>query len=37
MEKHINAKLEQYQVKFKSDIKEWIASRNIIIMDKFYI
>ena len=34
MEKHINAKLEQYQLKFKSDIKEWIASRNISIMDK---
>jgi hypothetical protein len=34
MEKHINAKLEQYQLKFKTDIKEWIASRNIVIMDK---
>lgn len=34
MEKHINAKIEQYQIKFKSDIKEWIASRNIAIMDK---
>ena len=32
MEKHINAKLEQYQLKFKTDIKEWIASRNIVIM-----
>ena len=34
MEKHINTKLEQYQMKFKSDIKDWISSRNISIMDK---
>jgi hypothetical protein len=34
MEKHVNAKLEQYQLKFKTDIKEWIASRNIVITDK---
>jgi hypothetical protein len=34
MEKHINAKIEQYQVKFKADIKEWITTRNIVIMDK---
>jgi hypothetical protein len=32
MEKHINAKLEQFQLKFKADIKEWISSRNIKIM-----
>ena len=34
MEKHVNAKLEQYQLKFKADIKDWIASRNIVITDK---
>jgi hypothetical protein len=34
MEKHINAKLEQFQIKFKTDIKEWFASRNVTIMGK---
>jgi len=34
MEKHINAKIEQYQVQFKADIKEWITTRNIVITDK---
>ena len=32
MEKHINAKIEQYQLKFKTEIKEWIASRKLIIL-----
>jgi len=32
MEKHINAKIEQYQLKFKTDIKEWIAAHKINIM-----
>jgi hypothetical protein len=34
MEKHINGKFEQHQLKFKTDIKEWIASRNVILMNK---
>jgi hypothetical protein len=34
MEKHVNQKLEQYQVKFKTDIKEWILSHNIVMTDK---
>ena len=34
MEKQINQKLEQHQIKFKADIKEWITTRNIVIMDK---
>ena len=33
MEKHINAKLEQFQIKFKTDIKEWIASP--ILQDRY--
>ena len=37
MEKHINTKLEQYQLKFKTDIKEWVASRNLSITDKDHV
>ena len=34
MEKHINQKLEQHQIKFKEDIKNWITSQEIIMMSK---
>ena len=33
MEKHINHKIEQYQVDFKNDIKTWITSHNVSIID----
>ena len=32
MEKQINQKIEQYQVQFKSDIKDWLATHNASIM-----
>lgn len=31
MEKQINKKIEQHQLNFKKDIKEWFTSRNLII------
>ena len=37
MEKHINAKIDQYQLKFKSDIKEWLASRNLYVTDQQHV
>ncbi len=33
MENQINKKLEQFQVKFKEGIKEWITTRNISLID----
>ena len=33
MEKHINHKIEQYQVSFKSDIKKWLVSHNAKMVD----
>ena len=33
MEKHINQKIEQYQVAFKNDIKKWLLTHNISVVD----
>jgi hypothetical protein len=33
MEKHINQKLEQFQVAFKNDIKKWIVGHNVSIIE----
>ena len=33
MEKHVNHKIEQYQVKFKNDIKDWIVAHNVSVID----
>jgi len=33
MEKHVNQKLEQYQVKFKTDIKEWLTTHRVNMVD----
>ena len=34
MENQINKKLEQFQVNFKKDIKEWITKRNLTLVNK---
>lgn len=34
MEKHINHKIETFQVKFKNDLKDWLLSRQAIIFAK---
>jgi len=33
MEKHINKKIEEFQVQFKDDIKKWLLAHNISIVD----
>ena len=33
MEKQINQKLEQHQVQFKADIKEWLSAHNVSVVD----
>ena len=33
MEKHVNQKIEQYQLKFKNDIKEWLQANNASLVD----
>jgi hypothetical protein len=33
MEKQINQKLEQHQVQFKADIKEWLSAHNVSVID----
>jgi hypothetical protein len=33
MEKQINQKLEQHQVQFKADIKEWLSAHNASVID----
>ena len=33
MEKHINQKLENYQLKFKTDIKEWLTTHSVSMVD----
>jgi len=34
MEKHILQKIEQHQLKFKSDIKEWFSANNVSVVGK---
>jgi len=33
MEKHINQKLEHFQLKFKTDIKEWLTTHSVSMVD----
>ena len=36
MEKHIKQKIENFQLKFKNDIKEWMNSHNASVVDSKY-
>jgi hypothetical protein len=36
MEKHLNQKIEQYQVQFKNDIKEWLTSHHVTMTDSVH-